>query len=149
MKPRALPLAASILLAAAAACHDSPTQPATPSQSPTPVPVALDLNGTWTGTIDYDPSGDSSCPLRENVEITFTQVQDMLYAQVRTHCFQTIELDGKLALDRSQANLTLRMFLGNDIEIASMTGTATKTQIDASTRSALSKGDPVSLLLTR
>ena len=71
-----------------------------------------------------------------------------VYLEAPTQCFRTIYIYGTLALDRSRANLSFNMLLGNDIEVASMSGTATNSQIDASTH-ARGRGYPISLLLKR
>jgi hypothetical protein len=139
MRPETLRLAGILLLAATAACHEAPTQPA---PAPTPAPVHLDLSGKWTGTIR---TSDPSCIMTEDIALTVSQSDTAIFFAFSTRCFHYLELDGTLVPEQTQAYLSGTLFAGNDSEIASMSGTATNQRIHLSTRF----GSPITILLTR
>jgi len=122
-------------------CHDAPT-------SPTPVPVLLNLEGHWTGTITYDSSGNLSCPLQESVETTFGPTQSQFDVTMHSHCFGLLVLDGTVGSDFEGTGVSVVVSV-NDQDIAKMSGTATNKQITLSARTRLGGGYPISLLLTR
>jgi len=142
-------------LAAAACfrCGESPTEPlvrtAVPSPTATPAPQALRLAGPWAGTMEFNPSDQPDCPVRESVRLDLSHSDRGVFGTVGTTCWGTLWLYGSLDGDREGAVLTVDVWTSGEEKVTTLTGRAYSTRIDVSRRSLINRGFPIALELTR
>jgi hypothetical protein len=143
------------------ACHGGPgplpvPQPspiASPSPAPPPAPPPTplaDVSGTWVGSIDFNPTDQRACPLREDIRVELYQYQSRVGGTTsKTRCWDDIWLRGKLHGNVEGTGLSVELWTGGGEKITTLNGIASSAKVDVARRSLQNKGFPVALLLTR
>jgi hypothetical protein len=155
----------SLFVAALVGCdNEAPT----PSPAPAPTPVSeppppsppppaplRDLSGTWSGSIEFNPSSvRPSCPIRADIQVPLTQFSQTKFSGTTTtpvQCYERLKLTGELGGNVEGARLTMQLWTyGGDERIAlPMHGTASSTKLEVSRRFNHTEGYPIAIHLAR
>lgn len=119
-----------LVIASSLRCGDGPTQPTPgPTPGPTPIPGTLDLNGEWTGTLNYGtnfPRGGSSCP-SESIRVQLSHADSRISGGFDTSCAGPLYLYG--TVDGASLTVDLRAYGGSEKVSGGLAGHASSAFI--------------------
>ena len=158
MKSTVRALALSLFVAALVGCDNdaptpSPTPVPTPVQQPSPPAPLRDLTGTWSGSIEFNPSSvRPSCPIRADIQVPLTQGSQTKFTGTTTpiQCYEELKLKGELGGNVDPTGLTIQLWSGGEEKVGlPMRGTASSTKLEVSRRFNHTEGYPIAIHLAR